>query len=80
MTSIKRGAGNGSALRALLLLPLGACATVPLERPPLEFHASEGLVRAWNEIRCRPPLADQEVIRTVNSVAKREAAQRGPRA
>jgi hypothetical protein len=38
------------------------------------------LLRAWNDARCRPPLDDDEVVRTVESVAgaelrRRQAAQ-----
>lgn len=35
------------------------------------------LLLGWNESRCRPPLPAEEVLRTVNSIAKREAARRG---
>ena len=31
------------------------------------------ILRAWNESRCRPPLSDEEIIRTVDSIARREA-------
>lgn len=34
------------------------------------------LCRAWNEARCRPPLPDEEVVKTVTSIAKRELARR----
>lgn len=34
------------------------------------------LMRAWNEARCRPPLADAEVVRCVNSIAGRELRTR----
>lgn len=30
------------------------------------------LLRAWNEARCRPPLDDKEITRTVDSIARRE--------
>jgi putative DNA primase/helicase len=35
------------------------------------------LVRCWNAKRCRPPLDEAEVIRTVNSIAARELRRRG---
>lgn len=31
------------------------------------------LLRAWSESRCRPPLDDDEITRTVDSIARREA-------
>ncbi|MER3407679.1 MAG: hypothetical protein C4292_02515 [Nitrososphaera sp.] len=34
------------------------------------------LCRAWNEARCRPPLPDAEVVRTVHSIARREIDRR----
>jgi hypothetical protein len=34
------------------------------------------LCRCWNMVRCRPPLAEAEVIRTVNSIAGREFNKR----
>jgi hypothetical protein len=37
------------------------------------------LIRAWNESRCRPPLSDAEVLRTVDSVARLEAVRREQR-
>lgn len=33
------------------------------------------LLRAWSESRCRPPLADDEVVRTVDSIAHKESAR-----
>jgi hypothetical protein len=35
------------------------------------------LCHAWNEARCKPPLEQAEVTRTVNSIAGRELARRG---
>ncbi len=35
------------------------------------------LVRCWNEFRNKPPLPDEEVVRTVNSVAGLELRKRG---
>jgi hypothetical protein len=35
------------------------------------------LCLAWNETRCRPPLSQEEVAQTVNSIAGRELARRG---
>ena len=37
------------------------------------------LIRAWNLTRCQPPLSDDEVIRTVSSIANRELARRRAR-
>jgi putative DNA primase/helicase len=34
------------------------------------------LLRSVNESRCRPPLSDEEIIRTVDSIARREAEGR----
>lgn len=31
------------------------------------------LLRAWSEARCRPPLSEEEITRTVDSIARREA-------
>jgi len=31
------------------------------------------LMLAWNAVRCRPPLDDEEVIRTVESIARTHA-------
>jgi hypothetical protein len=35
------------------------------------------LLLLWNESRCKPPLSEEEVRRTVDSVAKAEARRRG---
>ncbi|GAB4184039.1 MAG: hypothetical protein OHK0024_24080 [Thalassobaculales bacterium] len=34
------------------------------------------LAQSWNRTHCRPPLDDAEVVRTVDSIAKRELAKR----
>ncbi len=34
------------------------------------------LLRCWNAQRCRPPLTDEEVIKTVNSIAAKELRRR----
>jgi hypothetical protein len=36
------------------------------------------LLLAWNRIRCRPPLPDDEVIRTVESIARTHHRQESP--
>ncbi|MCK5273573.1 MAG: primase C-terminal domain-containing protein [Alphaproteobacteria bacterium] len=35
------------------------------------------LLLAWNRLRCRPPLEDEEVVATVGSVARTPARHRG---
>ena len=50
-----------------------------LLRRHVDPHAALELVRAWNASRCRPPLADGELVRTVDSIARRELARRGAR-
>lgn len=37
------------------------------------------LVRCWNAVRCSPPLEEDEVFRTVNSIAQREFEKRSGR-
>lgn len=34
------------------------------------------LVRCWNATRCRPPLDDDELVRTIDSIARRELRRR----
>lgn len=34
------------------------------------------LLRAWNQMRCNPPLEDEELVNTVRSIAKREIERR----
>jgi len=48
-----------------------------LLRKEVDLRVTYSLVRAWNDARCRPPLAANEVERTVESIAKREYARRG---
>jgi hypothetical protein len=48
-----------------------------LLRKRLDPHVALDLCRAWNSYRCRPPLPDQEVVRTVESIAARELRRRG---
>jgi hypothetical protein len=38
-------------------------------------HVVLELVRAVNQARCTPPLSDEEVVRTVDSIARREAGR-----
>jgi Bifunctional DNA primase/polymerase, N-terminal/Primase C terminal 1 (PriCT-1) len=40
-------------------------------------HVALELVLCWNSTRCRPPLDEAEVARTVNSIAQRELVRRG---
>lgn len=35
------------------------------------------LLLAWNRAKCCPPLPDEEVVATVNSIARLEARRRG---
>jgi hypothetical protein len=42
-------------------------------------HVVLELVSVWNEAKCRPPLPQDEIITTVNSIARRELARRQPR-
>jgi len=37
------------------------------------------LCRTWNTYRCRPPLAEAEIVSVVNSIAAREIGRRGAR-
>jgi hypothetical protein len=39
-------------------------------------YAVVEIARCWNAARCRPPLADEEVVRVVNSICRRELARR----
>jgi hypothetical protein len=39
-------------------------------------HVVLELVRAWNANRCRPPLTEDELLRTVDSIAGKEARRR----
>jgi hypothetical protein len=42
----------------------------------VDAHVTLELVRAWNAVRCRPPLADKEVVAIVNSIAGKELKRR----
>jgi len=48
-----------------------------LLRKYLDPYVTLDLCRAWNSFRCRPPLPDHEVTRTVESIAARELRRRG---
>ena len=39
-------------------------------------HVTLELLLVWNAARCAPPLPAEEVVRTVNSIARRELARR----
>jgi hypothetical protein len=39
----------------------------------VDAHVVTELVLCWNRVRCRPPLADAEVVRTVASIARLHA-------
>ena len=47
-----------------------------LLRRYVDPEVAHQLVQAWNAARCRPPLSDEEVTRTVNSIARRELRRR----
>jgi hypothetical protein len=68
---IAKGARNDSLARLAGYL---------LRRRPAP-HVVLELVRAVNQARCTPPLSDEEIVRTVDSIARRELAraQEGPR-
>ncbi|MBK8909463.1 MAG: primase alpha helix C-terminal domain-containing protein [Rhodospirillales bacterium] len=34
------------------------------------------LLQAWNRARCEPPLPDNEIMKTVRSIARREVERR----
>lgn len=48
-----------------------------LLRKNVDAYIARDLIIAWNQMFCRPPLTDQEVIRTVDSIAKKEGERRG---
>lgn len=48
-----------------------------LLRSRLDPYMVLELCLAWNEARCQPPLTNDEVIQTVDSIAGRELARRG---
>jgi hypothetical protein len=39
-------------------------------------HVVVEIARCWNAARCQPPLADEEVVRVVNNICRRESARR----
>jgi putative DNA primase/helicase len=48
-----------------------------LLRPgPIDPFVVLDLIRSWNAQRCKPPLADNEIVRTVESICGRELARR----
>lgn len=47
-----------------------------LLRRGVDPYVAVELLTAWSAHRCRPPLPDAEVVRTVDSIARREAARR----
>ena len=48
-----------------------------LLRHGVDPHVTHELLQAWNATRCNPPLTEQEVARTVNSICARELKRRG---
>ena len=67
---VKNGVGEGGRNDAMARL-----AGHLLSRK-IDPYVTLELVRCWNEIRNRPPLSDEEVVRTVNSVAGLELRKR----
>jgi Bifunctional DNA primase/polymerase, N-terminal/Primase C terminal 1 (PriCT-1) len=47
-----------------------------LLRHYVDPYAVIEIARCWNEARCRPPMADDEVISVVNSICRRELKRR----
>lgn len=47
-----------------------------LLRRYIDPEVAHQLVQAWNVARCRPPLSEEEVTRTVGSIARRELKRR----
>ena len=47
-----------------------------LLRHRVDPYAVVEIARCWNKARCRPPMADDEVIAVVNSICRREWARR----
>ena len=45
--------------------------------PMAEFETAAELVACWNQVRVRPPLGPDELARTLDSIADREAFRRG---
>ena len=67
---VRDGAGEGSRNQAIARLAGYLLRRRPAPRVVLEF------LRAWSESRCRPPLDDEEISRTVDSIARREVERR----
>ncbi|ACX52291.1 Bifunctional DNA primase/polymerase [Ammonifex degensii KC4] len=47
-----------------------------LLRKRVDPYVALDLLLAWNQVKCRPPLPDEEVVRTVDSIAKKELERR----
>lgn len=67
---VQDGAGEGQRNNTIAAL------AGHLLRRYVDPYAALYLLQAWNEARCRPPLAADEVARTVESVAKMELRRR----
>jgi hypothetical protein len=70
---LSNGAAEGTRNEAIARLAGHLLRRRPAARAVLE------ILRAWNESRCHPPLSDEEVLRTVDSVARLEANRRTQR-
>ena len=68
---VRDGADAGARNQAVARLAGYLLRCRPAPRVVLE------LVRAWSASRCRPPLGDDEITRTVDSIARREMRRRG---
>ena len=68
---VRKGADHGTRNASVARL-----AGYLLRRRPAPLVALE-LLKTWNLVRCRPPLDEDELVRTVDSIARREAARRG---
>jgi hypothetical protein len=44
----------------------------------VDAQVAVDLLLAWNSVRCHPPLADEEVARTVESIARLHERQHSP--
>jgi hypothetical protein len=49
-----------------------------LLRARVDPYVTLNLMRCWNAVRCKPPLGDVEVARTVDSIARLERRRRTP--
>lgn len=67
---VAEGVGQGKRNEAIARL------TGHLLRKQVDPLVALDLVRVWNAARCRPPLDDGEVVRTVDSICQREMARR----